>query len=84
MGLARLRKSLRIVNHPPTRSETAAAAGTASQTRRKAVKKPQLFHLLIISTTVKPIFCCICNSHSSNCTANVSRHLSCRLIDEIR
>lgn len=84
MGLARLRKSLRIVNHPLTPSELIAAAGTASQTRRKAVKKPQLFHLLIISTTVKPIFCCICNSRSSFCTTDLSRHLSCRLIDEVR
>lgn len=84
MGLVRLRKSVRIVNHPPTQPETIAPVQQTRTRPRRHAERRQLFHLFIISTTVKPIFCCICNSHSSNCTAKVSRRLSCRLIDEVR
>lgn len=78
MGLVRLRKLVRIVNHPPTQPETITHAQRARQGRagpQKAAKKRQLFHLLIISTTVTAIFCCICNSRLSTCTIVMSRHL---------
>lgn len=84
MGLVRLRKSFQIVNHPPPSRRGPHPSSRPRQAPRKAAEDAELFHLLIISTTVKPIFCCICNSHSSNCTAKVSRRLSCRLIDEVR
>lgn len=73
MGLVRLKKLVRIVNHPPTQPETITHAQRARQGRagqQKGSKNRQLFHLLIISTTVSAIFCCICNSRSSICTTS--------------
>lgn len=84
MGLVRLKKSVRIVNHPPPsrgRSRTPSRTRQGRADPQKSAKSRQLFHLLIISTTVNAIFCCICNSRSSICTTDMSRHLSRHISD---
>lgn len=55
---------------PPSRrrSRPSSRPGRGRAGPQKDAKSRQLFRLLIISTTVKPIFCCICNNRSSICT----------------